>query len=292
MGRTIRMEKSPNHTKPYAYFTFSLRISHSWRLGAGDTYLPTGIRTAAVPYESTPASLHIITYPCRMGQSLRINSPYLTYAFTMFTYQPYTVAPMNYTLFMAIRTLRSRSPCNPNTSRICRMTIRSIRIHYVSYKTHCVPSSTVRTKRTVREPEQSEKLPFVYKSRRISHSSPHFLITMKNGIHVDQRNRNNCSRHGASSMCSSSPWNWRRRKKERKRERRRSEKTSASKKKKKVKDWLKKRVQLGHNRTLLYELEEKDIASFKNYPRMDPDTFNEILERITPGIKIWVRLVE
>ena len=45
-------------------------ISHSWRFGAGDTYLPTGIRTAAVPYESTPASLHIITYPCRMGQSL------------------------------------------------------------------------------------------------------------------------------------------------------------------------------------------------------------------------------
>ena len=65
-------------------------------------------------------------------------------------------------------------------------------------------SSTVRTKRTVREPEQSEKLPFGYKSRRISHSSPHFLITMKNGIHVDQSNRNDCSRHGASSICSSS----------------------------------------------------------------------------------------
>ena len=65
-------EKSPNHTH---YFTFSLRISHLWLYGAGDTYLPTGIQTAAVPYQSTPASLHIITYPCRMGQSLRINSP-------------------------------------------------------------------------------------------------------------------------------------------------------------------------------------------------------------------------
>ena len=108
-------------------------------------------------------------------------------------------------------------------SRISRMAIRSIRTHYVSYKLHCIPSRTVRTKRTVRKPEQSEKLPFGYTSRRISHSSPHFLITMKNGIHVDQRNRNDCSRHGASSMCSNSPWNWRRRrrrkkKKEKKRE--------------------------------------------------------------------------
>ena len=44
---------------------------------------------------------------------------------------------------------------------------------------------------------------------------PHriFLITIKNGIHADQRNRNGCSRHGASSMCSSIPWNWRRKKK-------------------------------------------------------------------------------
>ena len=29
------MKKSPNHTH---YFTFSLRISHSWRFGAGNTY--------------------------------------------------------------------------------------------------------------------------------------------------------------------------------------------------------------------------------------------------------------
>ena len=57
------------------------------------------------------------------------------------------------------------------------------------------------------------------------------------------------------------------------------------KRRKKVKDWLKKRVQLGHNRTLLYELEEGDIASFKNYLRMNPDTFNEILEGITLRIK-------
>ena len=36
----------PKHTH---YFTFSLRISHLWRFGTGETYLPTCIRTAAVP---------------------------------------------------------------------------------------------------------------------------------------------------------------------------------------------------------------------------------------------------
>ena len=41
------------------------------------------------------------------------------------------------------------------------------------------------------------------------------------------------------------------------------------KRRKKVKDWLKRRVQLGHsdNITLLYELEERNIASLKNYLR-------------------------
>ena len=57
------------------------------------------------------------------------------------------------------------------------------------------------------------------------------------------------------------------------------------KRRKKVKDWLKRRVQLCHNSTLQLELEEEYIASFKNYLRMDPDTFNEILGRITPRIK-------
>ena len=43
-------------------------------------------------------------------------------------------------------------------------------------------------------------------------------------------------------------------------------------------------MQLGHNMTLLHEIEEKDISSFNNYLRMDTHTFDEILERITPGI--------
>ena len=45
----------------------------------------------------------IITYPCRMGQTIQIWR-----TFTMFTYQPYTVARMNYAIFMAIHTLRSK----------------------------------------------------------------------------------------------------------------------------------------------------------------------------------------
>ena len=107
MGRTIRMKKSPNHTEPYAlFYIFSTHqpfvTARGWRYVLADRH-----PNAAVPYESTPASLHIITYPCRMGQSLRINSPYLTYAYTMFTYQPYTVARMNFTIFMAIRTPQS-----------------------------------------------------------------------------------------------------------------------------------------------------------------------------------------
>ena len=52
--------------------------------------------------------------------------------------------------------------------------------------------TTLRTKRTVRDPEQSEKLPFHlgYKNCRITISLLHFLITIKKGIQVDQRNRN------------------------------------------------------------------------------------------------------
>ena len=72
---------------------------------------------------------------------------------------------------------------------------------------------------------------------------------------------------------------------EEKKEGRKSEKTIAFKEKKKVKDWLKRIVLLGHNRTLPHELEEEDIASFKNNIRIDPDTFNEVLERITSTIK-------
>ena len=48
----------PNHTHN---FTFSLRNGHSWRSGAGDTYLPTGIRTAAMHTKVLP--YHYISMP-------------------------------------------------------------------------------------------------------------------------------------------------------------------------------------------------------------------------------------
>ena len=119
MGRTIRMKKSPNHTEPYALF---------YIFSTNQPFVAVrGWRTAAVAYESTPTSLHIITYPCRMGQTLRINSPYLTYAFAIFTYRPYTVARMNYTIFMAIRTPRT-------SNRSIRTRAVSVEWRYVRYE--------------------------------------------------------------------------------------------------------------------------------------------------------------
>ena len=72
-----------------------------------------------------------------------------------------------------------------------------IRICYVLYELHYVPSSTIRTKRrpTVRDPEQSEKLPSRYTNRRTA--IPHLIFWLKWTIQDDQRNINCCSRHGA-----------------------------------------------------------------------------------------------
>ena len=97
------------------------------------------------------------------------------------------------------------------TNRVIRTRAVSFEWRYVQYDSITYHTNYITyppvpsVQKVLLEPEQSEKMPFGYKSRRISHSSPHFLITMKNSIHVDQRNRNDCSRHGASSMCSSSP---------------------------------------------------------------------------------------
>ena len=94
----------------------------------------------------------IITYPCCIGQTLRINLPCLTYALTVFTYQPYTVARINYTILYGYThsTIKVNvlSEHEPNISRI---EIRSIResityhtnyitypaVRYRPYKTYC-----------------------------------------------------------------------------------------------------------------------------------------------------------
>ena len=60
MGRMIQMKTIP---EPYRTIRIILHCLYESAirggLGAGYTYLPTGIRTAAVHYESTPAKLHI-----------------------------------------------------------------------------------------------------------------------------------------------------------------------------------------------------------------------------------------
>ena len=125
------MKKSTNQTH---HFIFYPRISHSWLFGQVD-------KTCRMASEPLPYTLRkysrIITYPIRIGQTLQINLPYLTYTFTMFTHHLYIVSRMNYTIFMSIHTLYDQ---NHRTIRIGRMTIRSRRIHYVSYELHYVPS--------------------------------------------------------------------------------------------------------------------------------------------------------
>ena len=58
MGRTIRMKKSPSHTHN---FTFSLRISHSWRFRTGDTYLRLAFDP--LPYLTEVLPHHYISMP-------------------------------------------------------------------------------------------------------------------------------------------------------------------------------------------------------------------------------------
>ena len=93
--------KNPNHTHN---FTFFLQISHSWRFGAGDTYvLADGHTNPCRTYrESPPTALHIHTVWTKPCEYIL---PYLTYAFM---YQPDTPVRMNFTTCMALRTLRSK----------------------------------------------------------------------------------------------------------------------------------------------------------------------------------------
>jgi len=52
-----------------------------------------------------------------------------------------------------------------------------------------------------------------------------------------------------------------------------------------MKEWLKKRVEFGQDR-LVSELKLSSIVDYKNYLRMDADTFGELLEMVvTPLIE-------
>ena len=52
-----------------------------------------------------------------------------------------------------------------------------------------------------------------------------------------------------------------------------------------VKPWLLRRPIYGQYEKLMAELVGEDVNSFKNFMRMDPDTFHEILTRIGPRIE-------
>lgn len=66
-----------------------------------------------------------------------------------------------------------------------------------------------------------------------------------------------------------------------------TEKTKVKRKRKQrvwMKEWLKKRDQFSHDR-LVAELKISSAVDYKNYLRMDADTFGELLEMIRPLIE-------
>jgi len=52
-----------------------------------------------------------------------------------------------------------------------------------------------------------------------------------------------------------------------------------------VKPWLSRRVTLGHYDTLMQELMRESRGDFKPYPRMEPEMFREMLDRVGPRIE-------
>ena len=99
----------PNKKIPEPYRTIRIILhflyESAFRVGSEQE-----IRTCRLAFEPLPYLTRVLphhyNFSCHIGRTLRTNLPHLTYAFTMFTYQPYTVARMNYIIF--IRTLRSK----------------------------------------------------------------------------------------------------------------------------------------------------------------------------------------
>ena len=52
-----------------------------------------------------------------------------------------------------------------------------------------------------------------------------------------------------------------------------------------VRQWLQRRPELGQYARLMEELKAEDVKGFRNFLRMDPDLYQEILTRIEPRIK-------
>ena len=59
-----------------------------------------------------------------------------------------------------------------------------------------------------------------------------------------------------------------------------------------MRPWLSRRLDYGHYDTLMRELEAEDVVSFRNFFRMDPAMFREVLQRVGPRIEkydTWYR---
>ena len=52
-----------------------------------------------------------------------------------------------------------------------------------------------------------------------------------------------------------------------------------------VMPWLSRRLDNGHYDRLMRELEAEDVVSFRNFVRMDPAMFRELLQRVAPRIE-------
>ena len=165
-----------NRRNIHTNFRFFLRINLLWRFEAGDTYLLTGIRTAAIPYKYKYS--HIITYPKPYGPYF-VSKFDIPYVCLYHMYIPavhsclnelYNIHGDTHAIFKVnVQSEQEPYPSNGDTFdmnrlRIIQTTIRTIQYHL---------------DKTYRNPEQSEKLPFRYTNRRINHFSLHFLITCK-----------------------------------------------------------------------------------------------------------------
>jgi hypothetical protein len=52
-----------------------------------------------------------------------------------------------------------------------------------------------------------------------------------------------------------------------------------------VRSWLLRRPMYGQYENLMAELAREDVAGFKNFQRVDPEVFNELLEKVGPHIE-------
>ena len=52
-----------------------------------------------------------------------------------------------------------------------------------------------------------------------------------------------------------------------------------------VKPWFSRRLDYGHYDHLMRELEAEDMVSFRNFVRMDPAMFKEVLQRVGPELR-------